>query len=100
MSSAEEGDDDASGFYNFVCVLFKSQLSCAITGEPELSFAENVCLYHDEKKQKREKSKKKSMFLGSLNLFLTCTVDNPEIISRHSLLVKALLPTESKYSLL
>nr|XP_009935484.1 PREDICTED: protein diaphanous homolog 2 [Opisthocomus hoazin] len=52
-------------------------------GEFEPSFAENVCLYHDDKKQKGEKSK--------------TTIDNLEIISRISLLVKALVPTESEY---
>lgn len=46
-------------FYNFVCVLFKSQLSCATTGESELSFAENVCLYCDEKKTEKRKIEKK-----------------------------------------
>lgn len=45
-------------FHNFVlwfCVFPKSQPSCAITGEVELSLGENVCLYHDGKKTERRK---------------------------------------------
>lgn len=89
-------------FTSLFYVFFKSQLSCAMTGESELSLWENISLYHDEKKNRKEKTLKNQVwrnqqFLGSLTLFLTCTVDDLEIISRNSLLVKALLPTEGKY---
>lgn len=44
------------------CVFFKSQLSCAITRESEVSFAENVdfiiYMLKKKKNQKREKSEK------------------------------------------